>query len=161
MTTDSGIFFLHPYSIIEDDELEAARTVFGSDRVSTNLADINEGDTVICRYRFLPFARELEAEIQRMGATPINSFHEHRNIADLFAWIGCLEGMTPPAYDVEDFYRLPEGEYFVKGETNSLKASWFTSAYAATKADVMNVVANVQRDMYIGGQRNVIRPVRH
>jgi len=124
----------------------------------SNLLDIPKGSVVVPRYRMLPFGRELEQEITASGSRLINSFRQHRAVANLYSWVHLLEGLTAPAYRIEDIPRLPEGDYFLKGETNSKKADWFGSAYAANKSELMGVMRNLLNDQWVGNQELVIRP---
>lgn len=123
-----------------------------------NLVEIPEGSLVVPRFRAIPFGAELEAEVNSAGSTLINSFREHRSIADLYSWVHLLEGLTAAAYGVEDLPRIPEGAYFVKGETNSKKSDWFSSAFAPNRAKLIEVVGNLLNDQWIGTQRLAIRP---
>lgn len=153
-------FILVPYSVIEQAELDVLNSVFDG-RVSTNVEDIPTGSLVFTRYRTLPFAKELEEMIVSRGSELVNSYHQHRNIANIYNWVTLLDGYTAPAYHLEDMWRLPEGEFFVKGETNSKKNDWFRSCYAPNKATLTEVVRNVQSDMYLANQEIVIRPFRN
>lgn len=145
--------------LLEDDERFVLEDVLQG-RVSETLAGIPQDALVFTRFRSIPFGKELEADIRQHGCEPVNSYRQHRNIADLFTWVGLLEGLTAPAFTIDDMPYLPEGEYFVKGETNSLKNRWFQACYVSEKSELMNVVRNVQNDMYVGDQRVVIRPFR-
>lgn len=153
-------FFLYPYSIEHDSpgELEAAIKVFGNGYVSPLVNDIKPDCIVIPRYRVIPFGRELQQEVTLMGATLSNTYAQHLNIANLFAWAPLLAGLTPAAYRIEDYPHLPEGEYFVKGETNSIKSDWFTSAYAPNKKEILSVMSRLAHNGTTAGQEVVIRP---
>lgn len=146
--------------LLEDDERFVLEDVLQG-CVSETLAGIPQDALVFTRFRSIPFGKELEADIRQHGCEPVNSYRQHRNIADLFTWVGLLEGLTAPAFTIDDMSYLPEGEYFVKGETNSLKNRWFQACYVSEKSELMNVVRNVQDDMYVGDQRVVIRPFRN
>lgn len=154
-------FYLYSKSNVEmagNNELEVVESIWGKENTSTLITDIPKGSTVIPRFRSIPFGEELEQEIKALGSTLINSHHQHRNIANLYNWVNLLEGLTAPAYRIDEIPNLPEGEYFIKGETNSIKNNWFEKAYAATKADVIKVALNVLNDQYVGNQEIVIRP---
>lgn len=142
-------------------ELDAYRVVVGAGRNGTCLANIPEGSAVVPRFRALPFGEELAEDIVLHGSVPINTYREHRNIASLWNWVGLLEEFTPPAYTVHDIPRLPEGEWFVKGETNSIKNRWFECAYAPTTSHLPAVVHALQQDVYVGSQDVVIRPFQN
>lgn len=159
-STADRIFLLHSHETERDipEEIEAAREVFGAEYTGTNLALIPAGSVVIPRYRAIPFGRELEEAISSLGSRLLNTYREHRNLANLFNWAYLLEGLTAPAYTLDDIPYLPEGSYFLKGETNSVKNNWNDKAYAATKADVPRIVHNLTGDAFVGSQEIVIRP---
>ena len=154
-------FYSHSNVGMAGDELAVVTDLFGHENVSDLLADIPPNRVVFPRFRAIPFGAELEREVAARGSVLINSYPQHRAIADLFSWVADLDGLTPPAYTLDDMPYLPEGEYFVKGETNSIKNNWFSSAYAATKSDLIRVVGNVMGDQYVGSQSIVIRPFQH
>ena len=139
-------------------EIDAAREVFGEENMGTLLTEIPENRLVIPRFRAIPFGADLEREVANRGSALVNSYHQHRNIADIFAWCGELEGLTPPCFTVEDVPYLPEGKYFVKGETNSKKGDWLGSAYAPSKAALVEIMGRLRGDSLLGHQRLVIRP---
>lgn len=146
---------------IAQGDLEAFQKVFGKERTSDLIADVPQGSLVIPRFRAIPYGQELEREFARKKCTLINSFKEHRRIADLFSWVNDLGELTAPAFMIDDIPNLPQGEYFVKGETNSIKNNWFESAYARNKKDLVSVVRNVLNDQYVGHQKIVIRPFQN
>lgn len=162
MSTHSFPWMLIPTGtrIMEQREKDAVEQAFEG-RVSETIFDIPQGSQVFTRYRSIPFGVELEKEVSAHGSDLINSYIQHRNIANLFNWIDLLDGLTAPAYDITMIPYLKEGEYFVKGETNSLKNSWFEKAYAPSKSSLIDVVRNVQLDTYVGEQDIVIRPFRN
>lgn len=154
------LFFYHPADVYGTPGL--AEDINAWDALGlkhgTDLTKIPRGSVVVPRFRMLPFGAELEQEIRSMGSELINTYAQHRNIANLFAWVPRLSKLTPAAFKVHEIPNLPEGEYFVKGETNSKKFDWFTSAYAPNKRALLDVVNNLQKDQLIGHQEIVIRP---
>lgn len=149
---------LYSSSTMDKKELPIIKETLGEHNVSELITDISPGSLVIPRYRAIPYGSELERDIQSLGSSLLNTYRQHRNIADIHSWSTLLEGITPPVYDIEDVPRLPEGEYFVKGETNSLKNNWFTSSYAPNKKTLTDVIHRVQSDHYVGHQRVIVRP---
>lgn len=127
------------------------------------MALIPKGSIVIPRYRMLPFGKELETEIHSLGSTLINSYRQHRQIADLTNWIPILqeENLTPTFYQQYQVPYLPEGEWFVKGETNSIKNRWFECCYAPTTKTLPTIIRNNMLDVYVGNQPIYIRPYQH
>lgn len=145
----------------QPDELSVVKRLFGEGNVSSSLLDIPTGSVVIPRFRAIPFGRELEEEVQRMGSTLANSYAQHLTVANLFNWVPLLDGLTAPAYHDYEVPYLPEGEWFVKGVTNSIKNRWFECCYAPTTSALPMVVRNNQLDTYVGSQEIVIRPFQH
>lgn len=163
MIDDEQFWMLLPFSPVKDygmseEEHSVIQEVFES-RLSNTLSGIPTGATVVPRFRALPFGRELEAEAHAQGLTLLNSYRQHRFLADVFAYAPVLEGLTAPVFDVEDIPNFPEyGEWFVKGETNSKKNQWFDYCYADSRRRLSEVVRNNQLDSIIGSQRIAIRP---
>lgn len=154
------LYIYHPYAGPAFPGLRADIEAFDELGIAhgEKLNEIPAGSVVIPRFRMLPFAKELEAEVTLQGSILVNSYRQHRNIANLYNWVHLLEGITPAAYRLEDIPQLPEGDYFLKGETNSKKANWLESAYAPTKAAVVEIARNLLNDQYVGSQELVIRP---
>ena len=146
--------------LLEQEEREAIHEAFQGN-VSETIFEIPQGSCVFTRYRSIPFGIELQKEVEAHGSVLINTYYQHRNIANLFSWVDLLEGLTAPAWDISMIPYLYDGEFFVKGETNSIKNNWFEKAYAPSKAHLLDVVRNVQNDMYVGEQDVVIRPFRN
>jgi hypothetical protein len=143
-------------SLSEENELEIARKYFG---VYKSRAQIKPGDLILCRYSFLPFGEELEQDVKLLGGNLINSYAQHRYVADLYSWYWDLEDYTPktwfdPAIVFAGEY---DGPLFLKGETNSRKNLWHSHCLAKNKADLMRVYCNLQNDSMIGQQSIVIR----
>lgn len=158
------LYFLHTSDshALQPGELEAVKTLYGVENVGTLLTKIKPGQTVIPRFRSIPFGLELEKEVIFKGATLINSYREHRQVADIGFWADELatQGLTVPAYNTNNLRldKLPEQAWFVKGETNSLKNRWFECCYAETTSDLPRIIANNQADTYIGHQNIYVRP---
>lgn len=150
-----------------DQELPALTEILGADNVVELFHDIPTGALVVPRFRAIPFGGIVEREITACGATIVNTFHEHSTIANTFAWGHLLDGsdgkkpLTSKTYTIEDIPYLPEGEWFVKGSTNSIKNNWLDCCYAPTTHDLLRVVGNVQKDVYVGTQDIVIKPFQH
>lgn len=149
----------------QPDELDAVKAIFGEENVSYRLTDIKENHVVIPRFRAIPFGKELEAEVENMGASLINSYREHRSIADMWNWVNHLAeaGLTASAYRASEvnINNLPENEWFVKGETNSIKNRWFECCYAPKTSDLPTIINNNRNDTYVGTQEIIIRPFQH
>jgi len=134
-------------------EFEIAQKYF---QCVPNRAKIPPGKLVICRYSALPYYKELEADVNDLGSKLINSFTEHRYIADLGNYVYQLEGLTPKTWNHLD--QIPEkGPFVLKGETNSKKFEWDTMMYAETKQDAIRIYLDLQNDGLIGYQNIYIR----
>jgi hypothetical protein len=155
-----ALFVLHPSFVAGYPELDRDIAAWDSLDIlhGSNLVEIPRGSLVVPRFRSIPFGAELEQEVLSSGSRLVNSYREHRSIADLYSWVHLLEGLTPPAYGIEDIPRLSEGAYFLKGETNSKKADWFTSAFAPDREALLQVAFRLMADELIGSQKLVIRP---
>lgn len=154
------LYLYHPSTVSAYPGLHEDIEAFAELGVATgsNLAVIPAGSLVIPRFRMLPFGKELEQEVLTLGSRLINTYRQHRAIADLSTWIGLLDGLTPPAYRVDELPHIPDGEYFVKGETNSLKHRWFEACYAPNKASLLDVIRANYADSTVGAQELYIRP---
>lgn len=118
--------------------------------------EIKAGDLVIPRFSALPFYKEQEFDINYVGAKLINSFSEHRYIADLINWYEDLKDYTPKTYT--RLVDLPEkGPFVLKGETNSKKFLWKTHMYAEDKRAAIEVESKLHCDSLITYQNIYIR----
>lgn len=118
--------------------------------------DIKAGDLVIPRFSALPFYKEQEYDINYVGARMLNSYKQHRYIADMRNWIEDIEEFTP-----QTWYRLQdipdEGPFILKGETNSKKYLWKTHMFASNKKEAIEVEGRLQADSLITYQNIYIR----
>ena len=118
------------------------------------------GDSlVIARYSVLPWYEELERDLKHRGSRLLNSYAQHKWIADFMGWggpVGVLKGMTPQTWP--NWSRLPEDMSFVvKGRTNSRKQNWNTHMFCPTRGDVPVVAARLLDDSLIQDQGVVVR----
>ena len=135
------------------DEVKAAQTHFP---ITNSRMEIKAGDLVIPRFSALPFYKEQEFDINYVGAKLINSYSEHRYIADLMNWYEDLKDYTPKTYTrLQD---LPEkGPFILKGETNSKKYNWKTHMFAEDKRAAIEVEGRLHTDSLITYQNIYIR----
>lgn len=161
------VYLLTGYGLMEEQdgrELPAARAVLGDTHVGELIHDVPVGSTVIPRFRALPFGDLIEQEVRAHGSSLVNTYRQHRAIADSSSWAHLLDGsdgltaLSPRQYDLADIPNLPEGEWFVKGETNSLKNRWIEASYAPTTGDLTRVTGAFLSDAWLGSQRVVIKP---
>jgi len=144
-------------SLAEERELEAARNYFP---VITQRSEILTAGptTVIGRYSVLPFYQELEADVKAMGGTLINSYSQHRYVADLQNWYEDLKDFTPETwFRLEEIPTSCEHGFILKGETNSKKFLWNTHMFAKDKMAAGTVYSRLCQDGMIGDQSIYIR----
>lgn len=122
-------------------------------------SQIPKDSLVIGRYSALPYYQELESELALNGSKLINTYAQHKWVADLMDWggdYGALKGLTPRTW--VNWARLPDQTSFVlKGRTNSRKQQWKTHMFAETKEDVPVVARRLLDDSLIQDQGVIIR----
>lgn len=134
-------------------EVKAAKVNFP---ITNSRMEIKAGDLVIPRFSALPFYKEQEFDINYVGARMINTFSEHRYIADLMNWYEDLKDYTPKTYT--RLIDLPEkGPFILKGETNSKKYNWKTHMFAVDKKAAIEVEGRLHTDSLITYQNIYIR----
>jgi hypothetical protein len=140
----------------EEDELDAAKAA-GFDCITSRM-DILAGDLVIPRYSALPFYKELEHDVEFIGAKLINSYRQHRYVADLQNWYHDLEDLTPRTWFRASDVPLGEpGCFVLKGETNSKKFQFKESMFAESRAHIGHVLGRLQDDSLISQQNIYVR----
>lgn len=151
MTTP--IILLRDSDIVSPEEKEAMNRHF---KVVESRMEIPKGSLVIGRYSVLPFYEEQERDIKLAGSQLINSYKEHRYIADLMNWYDDLEAFTPKTWrrleDVDE-----DGPYVLKGATNSRKFQWDTHMFAKDKRQAAEIYCELCNDSLIGSQDIYIR----
>lgn len=121
-----------------------------------SILDICENDLVISRFSALPFYKDREIEINRIGAKLINSYQEHMYIADLKNWYTDLKDYTPETWF--NLSEIPEeGPFVLKGATNSKKFNWNTHMFAKNKKEAIEVYHRLSIDGLIGSQDIYVR----
>lgn len=111
---------------------------------------------IIPRFSALPFYRELESDVSYIGSKLINSFEQHRYIADLQNWVYDLYDCTPETW--KELYTIPEkGPFILKGETNSKKFNWRTHMFAQDKKEAIQVHSRLLEDSMLQYQQIYIR----
>jgi hypothetical protein len=153
-------FVLYRDSVITAEELSALQTVGIAHGVELP-HDLPKGSTIFTRFRSIPYGEFLQTEAESFGYKLANSWAQYSYIADVHAWKDDLAGLTPAVYTEADLAKLPEGEWFVKGETNSDKEHWATSCYAPNLASLPAVMQRLHEHPVVGNQNLVIRPFIH
>lgn len=147
MNSQKKIKILFRPSYENDFELEHAKKHFVVEESRINCFN----SLVIGRYSCLPFYRELEKDLSVINSKLINNYQEHLYIAN-FEWYEDLEKYTFKTYFDYNFYQAPDGEYVVKGKTNSRKMKWNKLMYAKSKFEAMNIANELSGDPLIGSQ---------
>lgn len=135
-------------------ELQAMQRHF---RCTDSRMDIPPGSLVIPRYSALPFYEELEKDVRKGGSRLINTFRQHRYVADLWNWYDDLKDITPKTWFRPCEVPKDEGPFVLKGETNSRKFLWDVLMYAETWSDMVRVSCNLADDSLIGQQSIYVR----
>lgn len=118
---------------------------------------ISPRSLVIGRYSVLPFYKELEEDLSYGKSVLINSWRQHRYIADLGNWYRDLKGITPETWTCLE--AVPDSAFpiIVNGETNSKKFLWDTHMFAKDRMQAADVVSNLFNDGLIGDQQLYFR----
>lgn len=136
-----------------EDELNIASQYFD---IVEYRAACPPGSLVIPRYSALPYCKELERDLVHIGCEMINSYAQHRWIAN-FEYYESLKAYTPESWDDYTFQDAPEGEFVVKGRTNSRKFDWDTMMYASTRRRATEISGELMKDGLIGPQGVIYR----
>jgi len=124
-----------------DDEYEVAKRYFD---VVTSRMECKD-NLVVGRYSCLPFYRELERDLAYNNSVLVNTHNQHSWIAD-FGYYYDLSDFTPKSYDSDNFWNAPEGQYVVKGRTNSRKHQWKTHMFAENKKRAVEIGHELLQD---------------
>jgi len=130
-------------------ELTAARASFPSVPLRTQ---VPSGAVAIGRYSVLPFYKELADDLGERNASLINSFAQHRYVADVSSWYPDLARLTPETWLAWEDIPDDVGALVVKGRTNSRKFSWKTHMFAESKRAASEVAWRLLEDAVIGDQ---------
>lgn len=137
----------------DEGELPSAQSVMPVFRYRSQ---VPAGSVVIPRYAALPFYQELERDIEILGSRLINTYAQHRFVADFWQWYAVLQDLTPKSWD--NWYSLPQDMSFVlKGATNSRKNYWRTRMFAESAKDIPRVACSLLDDQEILSQGIVVR----
>lgn len=140
---------------MEDKELQAIERNFVTYK-SRMLA--KGGDLIIGRYSVLPYYKELEADLRSAGAVLINTYQQHRYVADLQNYTHDLGDLTFPTWSFRDIQSLPDDmPVILKGETNSKKDLWNTHMFANNKKEAIEVYLRLQEDSLLAEQNIYVR----
>jgi ATP-grasp domain, R2K clade family 3 len=148
--------------LAEQHELFAARRYFDVAEHRSDLLwlrkECRQDLLVIPRYSALPYYKELEYDVRSLGAELINTYRQHRYVADLENWYDDFTDITPQTwFRMEDVPRSEDGPFVLKGATNSRKARWITHMFAETRKDATDVMLRLLDDPLISEQGVYIR----
>ncbi len=112
---------------------------------------------VVGRYSCLPHYFELTCDLENLGSELINSYQQHRWIAN-FEWYKDLRLYTPETWFDYDFCGCEwPGPFVVKGATNSKKLLWRNRMFARDKQEAVIIATKLQQDFVIGEQDIIYR----
>lgn len=153
---------MHPiilYRLLTGSEYEQEYQIANKHFVTTkSRMTVHGGDLVIPRYSALPFYKELETDLKYSGAKLINTYAQHRYVADLINYSTDLEGLVPRVYtSLSDLPDTTGGPYVLKGETNSRKDRWLTHCFAQNKQEAIQVYMRLTEDTLFSDQHIYIR----
>lgn len=115
-----------------------------------------KGSLVVGRYSVLPHYNELERDLSYIDCKLINSFNQHRFVADIHQWYPIVQEWTPKTW-FSRWDLIPEGKYVVKGKTNSRKWRWNTHMFAEGKVNLCKVLNRLYDDVFISEQGICVR----
>lgn len=144
------ILFRHDYTT--EEELEVAKKYF--DVTGSRMAI--KDTLVVGRYSVLPFYKELEEDLLQQGSRLINSYEQHKYIAD-FEYYHDIKDLTPETFfdmsEISDY----DGPFVVKGKTNSRKFDWDNLMFAATKRRAVDIACELRKDSLMQYQDIIYR----
>ncbi len=137
-----------------EDEYKVAKKHF---YVGSNRNDCLNYSLVIGRYSVLPYYRELEKDLEVIGSHLINSYQQHRWIAN-FEYYSYLKEYTPETWNDTNLCTTDyNGPFVVKGKTNSRKYAWNKYMFASNKRIAMEIANELKQDGLIGSQDIIYR----
>lgn len=140
-------------ALAEEEELTTAAKYFN---VYRHRSEVPPNSLVIGRYSTLPWYKELEEDLKTNNSELINSYSQHRWIADLKEWYEDFKDITPQTWT--DLSSIPDnGPFILKGETNSKKFHWNTQMFAENKKKAIEIYNKLSEDTLIGQQDIYIR----
>lgn len=144
------VLFRHDYTT--EEELAVAKKYLDVTDSRVGLKDT----LVVGRYSVLPFYKELEMDLKAQGSFLINSYEQHKYIAD-FEYYHDIEDLTFKTYF--DLSRVSDydGPFVVKGVTNSRKFDWDNLMFAPTKRRASEIACELRKDSMIQYQDIVFR----
>ena len=135
-----------------EEEFEVAKKFFP---IKESRMDNLNDSLIIPRYSALPFYKELEDDLSYVNSRLINSYKQHKYIAD-FQYYHDIADLTPETYF--QLHEVPEGgPYIVKGATNSRKFEWNTMMFAQDRKRAIEIACDLRKDSMIQQQDIIVR----
>lgn len=117
-------------------------------------SDIPRDSFVICRYSSLPYFDELYYDLCKINSISINTPDQYKYIAN-FSYYDDIKEFTFPTWF--DSFNLPEGEFVVKGKTNSRKHQWNSLMFAKNRSKAIEIGCELLYDPLISSQGVIYR----
>lgn len=114
--------------------------------VVTSRGAVPKSSLVVGRYSVLPFYRELCEDLALQGSALINSYTQHRYLADMGNWYRDLQGITPETWTQLEAVPQDAWPCVLKGETNSKKWQWNTHMFAESPEAARQVEDRLRED---------------
>ena len=117
---------------------------------------VPENSLVIGRYSVLPYYRELQEDLKLKKSALINSYAQHRWIAD-FDYYDTIKEYTFETWF--ESHLLPDDgtQFVVKGRTNSRKGYWNTKMFAKDRRTAFMLSSELLEDPLISEQGIIYR----
>lgn len=133
-------------SLSEENEYSAAAKYFSMIEYRSEI----KGGLIIPRYSSLPYYEELERDVSNMGGTLINSYAQHKYIAN-YSYYQDIKDFTFKSWKLGEF-NIPDIPLVVKGATNSKKWEWNTNMFAENRKKAYDIASRLSKDSLVGTQ---------
>lgn len=140
-------------SLADEKEINVLKTFFKS---TTSRVGI-KNKLCICRYSAYPFYKELEEDLSLQGSQLINSYRQHRFVADLGNYTEVLGDLTPKTWNRIEL--VPDWAFpvVVKGETSGRKFLWKSHMFAENREKAIDILCKLQDDGLLRDQNIYFR----
>jgi hypothetical protein len=115
-----------------------------------------QNQLVIGRYCVLPFYDALEQELTAQHCRLINTYAQHRWIAD-FEYYSAFRDITPESWSQDEFPSASDGPFILKGRSSSFKHQWAELMFAADKSQAAQKAELLQQRQAITQQGLLFR----
>jgi hypothetical protein len=138
-----------------EDEFEVAKKYFTVHQYRHQC----NNEVVIGRYSVLPFYQELVEDLESSNSVLINSYDQHRWIAD-FQYYEVVKDYTFETYTERQFPLVKCDHWdgiVVKGRTNSRKHYWNKMMFAQNRLEAIEIASRLYEDDLISQQGLIYR----